>query len=152
MAERKEEEKGGWNKGDGKGSWGKAAPYQKGGKGKGDGKGKGYTKGTGKSGITCWNCQQTGHSMRNCPNMPKGFQGNCHNCRIWGHPARECPKPVNEVNDKTEEASGEEQASDTDAVAWGGAGILSVEQQWKVGQGRKHNNREERNHKREHEE
>ena len=70
--------------------------------------------------------------MRNCPNMPKGFQGNCRKCGIWGHTARECPKPVNEVNDKTEEASGEKQTSDTDAVAWGGAGILSVEQQWKV--------------------
>ena len=59
---------------------------------------------------------------------------------MWGHQAAQCPKPVNEVNDKEEEATITKQASDTDAVAWGGSGINSVEAQWKTVNRNKHIN------------
>jgi len=46
--------------------------------------------------VTCYNCDELGHTSRNCPKSA----AKCRNCGREGHIARHCRRPKNKGNGK----------------------------------------------------
>ncbi|XP_071576784.1 uncharacterized protein [Temnothorax nylanderi] len=52
-------------------------------------------------GTRCYNCNQTGHRMKECT-KPKRDQGSCYECGVQGHGMRDCPQRQKKTTPTTE--------------------------------------------------
>ncbi|XP_071577665.1 uncharacterized protein [Temnothorax nylanderi] len=52
-------------------------------------------------GTRCYNCNQTGHRMKECT-KPKRDRGSCYECGVQGHGMRDCPQRQKKTTPTTE--------------------------------------------------
>ena len=72
--------------------------------------------------LQCRNCDEWGHSGRECPHPKDWSRVECSNCHEKGHGVKRCTKPVEEVVDGDENGTDGDWGEGNNAAVSGGDG------------------------------